>query len=111
MELAEHYPEMRALGARMVAISIDPAVRAGANSRWKDISYPILFTDMDSTVPEQWGVWDLHHDGLATPSVFIVDRYGNQRFRWISDGERRRLPGEVVVDELRKIVEEALPAA
>ena len=95
---------MQDLNAEMVAISMDREIGAGAAFRWDDKSYPILYTSKDRSVPEAYGVWDLHNDNLAAPSVFVVDRTGQLRYTWLSDSPYgQRVPAEVILDVLGDI--------
>ena len=104
MELGKGYSRMQELDAEMVAISMDKMIGAGAAARWDDNNYPVLYTSKDRTVPEAYGVWDLHNDSLAAPSVFVVDKSGQLRFTWLSESPYEgRVPVEAILGVLEEI--------
>ncbi len=65
--------------------------------------FPILFTARDSSVPQAYDVFDLHGDGLAAASVFVVDRQGRLTFSWVSDVYSDRLSANEILAELEKL--------
>lgn len=65
--------------------------------------FPILFTERDDSVPQAYGVFDLHGDGLASASVFVVDREGRLAYRWVSDAYSDQLAADDILAELEKL--------
>lgn len=49
------------------------------------VHFPILYTAKDSTIPKSYGVFNLHSDGLASASVWVITE-GNE-IAWRSIGE------------------------
>ena len=68
-----------------------------------DAKFPILFTARDSSVPLAYDVFDLHGDGLASSSVFVVDRQGRLVFSWVSEVYSDRLSADEILAELEKL--------
>ena len=56
----------------MIAVSTDNLSGAEQSVALFGAQYPILYTAKDSSVPESFGVFNLHGDGLASASVFLV---------------------------------------
>ena len=48
---------------------------------WR-VSFPVLY-DTSTSVTQSYAVYDLLGDGLATPSVFIVDAEGVIRWKYV----------------------------
>ena len=46
--------------------------------------YPVLF-DTEAEVIKEYGVFDLHGDGVAAPSIFLIDKVGGIRWQYISE--------------------------
>ena len=68
----------------MLAIAVQD--QAGAQTTVNDIgaSYFVL-ADPDHRVADAYGVYNLLNDGVATPSVFIIDQAG--RITWSHIGQ------------------------
>ena len=50
------------------------------------IEFPLLFTSEDTAVPDSSGVFNLFGDGLASASMFLIDKKGE--IVWKSIGEK-----------------------
>jgi|TARA_B110000263_G_C15294612_1_gene504989 peroxiredoxin len=84
VELQETYSVIRSLNAELLAISIDDISNTIALSNDLNASYSIL-SDPDACVIKEYGVFNLLGDGLATPSVFIIN--SNKIITWSYVGE------------------------
>ena len=64
------------------------------------ITYPILYTSGDATVPRAYNAYNRLNDGLATPAVFIIDTAG--RIVWQNIGRHKadRVSGRDVLRNL-----------
>ena len=82
MELQGEYESLQAEGIEVISVSTDDEGSAGVASR-VGLTYPVLF-DPEHDVIEQYGVYDLHGDGFAAHSIFIVDRDGVLRWEYVS---------------------------
>ena len=83
--MKKDYGSISALDAEILAVSTDNMDRAEHALEYLDLGFPILF-DPETEVVESYGVYNLLRDRLATPSVFIIDKAGN--FRWKYIGKR-----------------------
>jgi len=73
--LRKYYETIVGLETEVVAISADSPEHAMRVVETLGFEYPVLL-DTEVTVIKQFGVYDLHGDGLAAPSFFIVDKSG-----------------------------------
>jgi peroxiredoxin len=85
----DHFDELRSAGAEVIGISIDGPF---ANKQFKEvhnINFPLL-SDYNREVISKYGIVmkDLLHVKdyrAAKRSVFVIDRDGIIRYRWVSD--------------------------
>ncbi len=77
----------------MLAISVDDLSGAALVVQELGIPFPVLY-DPSLAVPKAYMVYDLLGDGLATPSMFLVDRKGIIRWKYVgrSIGDRADFP-------------------
>ena len=71
---------------QILAISTDDMTGSLALASKTDIEFPLLFTSQDSAVPDSYGVFNLFGDGLASASMFLIDKKGE--IVWKSIGEK-----------------------
>ena len=64
------------------------------------ITYPILYTNGDSTVPRAYNAYNRLNDGLATPAVFIIDTAGRIVWQDIGRHKADRVSGSDVLRNL-----------
>ncbi len=64
-------------------------------------SYPIL-ADSDHSVADAYGVYDLLGDGLATPSIFVIDPNGLIVWSYISTDANDRPASAAILSHLPK---------
>ncbi len=79
--------EIRALGAEVLAVAVTATFSQQAFAESLGVDFPLL-SDWDRTVCADYGVrYDVWkgHAGLAQRSVFVVDRGGAVRYRWVTD--------------------------
>jgi peroxiredoxin Q/BCP len=68
----DHYAEISAAGASVVAVSVDAAVESEALRTQLSLPFPIL-CDIERTVIREWGLLNARErGGIAKPSVFVV---------------------------------------
>lgn len=101
VELQRAYPQIKAGGAELVAIAVAPVEEIGSGKDEFKLAYPVL-TDPAHAAAESYGVYDLLGDGLAAPSVFVIDRAGYIRWRYVGKGIADRPPADRVLQELRR---------
>ena len=79
--------EIRALGADVLAVAVTATFSQQAFAAQLGVDFPLL-SDWDRTVCGAYGVrYDVWkgHAGLAKRSVFVLDRDGTVRYRWVTD--------------------------
>ena len=79
--------EIRALGADVLAVAVTATFSQQAFAAQLGVDFPLL-SDWDRTVCAAYGVqYDVWkgHTGVAKRSVFVLDRDGTVRWRWVTD--------------------------
>jgi glutaredoxin-dependent peroxiredoxin len=79
--------EIRALGADVLAVAVTATFSQQAFAAQLGVDFPLL-SDWDRTVCAAYGVrYDVWkgHAGVAKRSVFVLDRDGTVRYRWVTD--------------------------
>ncbi len=84
----------------MLAISTDDLRGAESIVAKAVAEFPVLYTNKNNDVPISYNVFDLHGDGLASASVFIVDKNGNIAYENIGENYRHQVSGEEVLEAL-----------
>lgn len=84
-------------------MSTDDLTGAESAVRNFDVEFPILYTSKDPSVPESYGVFNLHGDGLASASIFLIDPAGRIRWQDIGDSYTHQVPGEAVVRQIQEL--------
>ncbi len=87
----------------MLAVSTDDLRDAEYAVESFGVPFPVLYTAEDPSVPSKYGVFNLYRDGLATPSIFIIDKQGRLAWKAVSDVYYHRVPTDVIIGELEKI--------
>lgn len=103
MELQKHYDEITTAGAQVLAVSTDDLSGAESIIRIGRIKFPVLYTSKQNEIPISYNVFNLHGDGLASASVFIIDKNGNITYSDIGDGPYHQVSGKTILSELVKI--------
>lgn len=98
-ELTREYETLRALDAEVVAISTDNLVGAETIVRGLGVPFPILYNP-DAEVVEEYGVFNLLGDGLATTSTFVIDKEGVIRWKHVGRGISDRASTTEVIAQL-----------
>lgn len=86
--------DLEALGARIVAASVDPLDKAKEVAA--EVSYPVAY-GVPREAAEKIGAWWEERRGIIQPSEFIVDAEGKVRASTYSSGPIGRIePADVV---------------
>lgn len=85
--MGQRAAELRELGAEILAVAVTVTFAQQAFAAALDIDFPLL-SDWDRVVCESYGVrysvWR-GHSGLAKRSIFVIDRSGVIRYRWVTE--------------------------
>jgi peroxiredoxin len=96
VEYREHYREIRAAGASVVAISVDAPEKSEALRVHLSLPFPIL-CDTEHRVVKDWGIYNSgEKGGIAKPAVFIIDSSRIVRYASV-DTVVRRVPAAEIV--------------
>lgn len=88
----------------MIAISVDEQSFAWSMAQTTGAKFQIL-SDADKKVITSYGILNAaEHDGIAHPSIFIVDREGKIRFLHVGKDPQDRPSDEIIIEEVKKAV-------
>lgn len=103
--MGHHEAEITGLGARILATAVTTTFAQQAFAASLEVGYPLL-SDWDRTVCADYGVrYDVWkgHAGLAKRSVFLIDRSGLLRSRWVTEDAMIEPDFDEVIAQLRRI--------
>ena len=98
--MQEDYPRFEEANAEILAISVEEATIGRHATELLEIQYPIL-SDVEHRVVDQYGVYNLLGDSLATPSVFLIDVEGTIRWVYVGQSSTDRPGNEMILEQLR----------
>jgi peroxiredoxin len=101
--LQEEYTRFTELNAEILAISVEGPEMGQYVSDLIGLQYPVL-SDADHSVVEQYGVYNLLGDSLATPSVFVIDLDGVIRWAYVGQSSGDRPPNETILEQVGLMV-------
>jgi peroxiredoxin len=88
-EYAEDYAAIRAAGADVVALSVDPQDRSEPLRKQLGIDFPIL-CDTGRRVVREWGLYNPDEmGGIAIPAVFVIGADRRVLYRSIDNTSAR----------------------
>jgi len=97
--LQGEYPRFQQLNAEILAVSVEYLEMAQYVSDLLDLQFPVL-SDPDHQATDQYGVYNLLGDELATPSVFVIDLEGVIRWEYVGQDTRDRPSNELILEQL-----------
>lgn len=100
--MQKDYPNFQELNAEILAISVEDPGPGQHVSNLLDLQYPLL-SDADHQVTDQYGVYNLLGDTLATPSVFVIDLEGVIRWEYIGQSSGDRPSNEMILEQVRSL--------
>lgn len=103
MELRDSYEEISNLDAVVIAVSTDDLKGAEFAVEEFGAQFPIAYTSRDPAVPLEYGVFNLHGDGLASASTFIIGKDGQLKWKQISTRYSEHVPASAIVAKLKEI--------
>jgi peroxiredoxin len=99
----DHYDEIRATGADVVAISVDRPEQSERLRRELGLPFAIL-SDADRFAVKEWDILNRRkHGGIAKPSVFVIATGRNVLFSSV-DSVRSRIGASEVARMLRPCI-------
>ncbi len=107
-DFRNHYEEIRAAGADLVAISVDTPEASEALRRQEGLPFALL-CDTQKQVVKAWGIYNAgEKGGIAKPAAFIIGRDLVARFVSL-DSVAARVPAPEILRILQSL-ETAAPA-
>jgi len=100
--LQEDYPNFQELNAEILAVSVEGRDIGQRVSDLLDLQYPVL-SDADHQVTDQYGVYNLLGDSLATPSVFLIDLDGIVSWEYVGQDTGDRPSNAMILEQLRNL--------
>jgi peroxiredoxin len=101
--LAEDYDKFKQAGADLIAISADVQSFAWSTGQTLGARYQIL-SDSERKVIISYGVLNAtEHDGIAHPSVFILDKESRIRYMHVGKDPQDRPSDETILEEVKKV--------
>ncbi len=97
--MQEDYSRFVELDTQILAISVEEPSIGQYVTELLDIAYPIL-SDPEHQVVDQYGVYNLLGDSVATPSVFVIDTEGVIRWTYVGQSSSDRPSNEMILEQL-----------
>jgi peroxiredoxin len=97
VDLHNRYQEFQTLNTEVVALAVHDRASAEAVAQVTGAPFPVL-ADPDHTAADAYAVYNLLGDGIATPSVFIIDTSGDVVWSYVGQSASDR-PGVGVILE------------
>jgi peroxiredoxin len=85
--LGQAAPRVEAVGGSIAAVAVTATFSQMAFATHLGVSFPLLSDwsrDACGAYGVRYDVWK-EHDGLAKRSLFVIDRGGVIRYRWVSE--------------------------
>ncbi len=100
--MQQDYQRFQQLNAEILAISVQGPDVGQYVSNLLGLQYPVL-SDADHRVTDQYGVYNLLGDSLATPAVFVMDLDGIVRWEYIGQNTGDRPSNEMILEQLSSL--------
>ena len=101
MELRDAYKEIEALDAVVIAVSTDDLDGAEHSVMDFGAPFPIAYTTRDPSVPQKYGVFNLHGDGLASASTFIIGKDGQLKWKHVGGRYSEHVSAATIITRLK----------
>ena len=91
------------MGVQILAISTDNLDGPLAFAAREGLEFPILFTSRDPSVPQEYGVFNLFGDGLASASMFLIDKQGEVAWKSIGENYTHQVDPAEIIEQVEKL--------
>ncbi|HZW84423.1 MAG TPA: peroxiredoxin [Nitrososphaerales archaeon] len=100
---------LQAAGAQLLGVSVDSSYSLRAFSQTYNLQFPLL-SDFNKKVVKLYGVlqdpWvGLGYKGVAKRAVFVVDKRGMLRYKWVTDTPSEEPPYNEVTRAVQKLAQ------
>ncbi len=100
VELARNYEGIVGANAEIVALSTDDLRGADYAVENFVVKFPIVYTDDDPTIPQKYGVFNLHGDGLASASIWVFDGSGTLVWNSVGKSYTHQVSSDTLIEVL-----------
>ena len=95
MQLEANLTEFNDRNAQVIALAVQDQAGAQTMASRANTSYPIL-ADPDHRIAEAYGVFNILNDGVAAPSVFVINKAGQIVWNYIGKNINDRPTSEMI---------------
>lgn len=99
--LATDYDKFTAAGAEIIAISVDNQDKSRELAEKLKLPFPVL-SDIEHKVISAYDLYNAEGK-IAKPALFVIDKSGVVRWRFLDEDYRVRAVNDAVLAELKKI--------
>ena len=102
--MAEDYDKIKQAGADLIAVSVDEQSFAWSMAQTTGAKFQIL-SDAEKTTIAAFGIVNAaEHDGIAHPSIFVLDKEGKIRYMHVGKDAQDRPPDDTIIQEVKKVI-------
>lgn len=101
--MAEDYDKIKQAGADLIAVSVDEQSFAWSMAQTTGAKFQILSDAEKKTIAAYGIVNAAERDGIAHPSIFVLDKEGKIRYMHVGRDAQDRPPDETLLQEVRKL--------
>ena len=98
------YPEFLNRNVSLAAISTDDTADALKMMELTGAEFAIL-SDKDAEVAEDYGVYNLLNDGVATPSAVIVSPKGDIEWKYVGESISDRPTPDAILAQVDRLIQ------
>ncbi len=98
------YPEFLKRNVSLAAISTDGMADALKMVELTGAEFAIL-SDENAEVAKDYGVYNLLHDGLATPAAVLVSPEGDIEWRYVGKSISDRPTPDAILDQVDRLIQ------
>ncbi len=99
MDLQNNYSTFQGQKAEVIGVAVQDVAQAKTMLERTGASFPLL-ADPDHAAADAYGVFDLLGDGVAAPSVFIVDLDGTIVWSYVGQNAADRPGADTILSHL-----------
>lgn len=97
--MQRNYGLFQEAGTEIIALAVNSIAAVDGVRQVTGAAYPLL-ADPDHRVAEAYGVYNLFNDGIAAPSVFVIDTDGRILWSHVGQSSTDRPSAQTVMEHL-----------